>query len=330
MTRSCSKAFFLLSISFTTGSETGQIHHSSIDPRRGIVATCENGWHHANGVDQLLVLLEYSRHRLVASIVPVFNFIAHFVHTPHRHFRFSRFVSFFFATRDEIVPREIRTFPRVPESHSSVSWFMWLFLFCPFLLFRGPRTVGLALCARFECSIRSQFVSLQMSAHNHDDETIITTLKILIIGESGVGKSRFLSLLLSLICVFTSIFSIMLRFVDDTFDPEQAATIGLSPPLYFNRMGAFSGVDFRVTSLAVEGNRVKLAIWVRSLAIDVKGRYVGHCRTRLVKSGFALSRPVIIAVLKASFAVGVFLSSRFRTFSRWKNCYFRVVCSLCI
>uniref|UniRef100_A0A1I7X2L4 Ras family protein n=1 Tax=Heterorhabditis bacteriophora TaxID=37862 RepID=A0A1I7X2L4_HETBA len=38
----------------------------------------------------------------------------------------------------------------------------------------------------------------------------ITTLKILIIGESGVGKS-----------------SLMLRFVDDTFDPEQAATIGI-------------------------------------------------------------------------------------------------------
>ncbi|CAI2349603.1 unnamed protein product [Caenorhabditis sp. 36 PRJEB53466] len=57
----------------------------------------------------------------------------------------------------------------------------------------------------------------------------LTTLKILIIGESGVGKS-----------------SLMLRFVDDVFDPEQAATIG---------------VDFRVTSMTIDGNRVKLAIW---------------------------------------------------------------------
>uniref|UniRef100_A0A8D3E4F2 RAB18A, member RAS oncogene family n=1 Tax=Scophthalmus maximus TaxID=52904 RepID=A0A8D3E4F2_SCOMX len=40
-----------------------------------------------------------------------------------------------------------------------------------------------------------------------DDDTL-TTLKILIIGESGVGKS-----------------SLLLRFTDDTFDPEQAATI---------------------------------------------------------------------------------------------------------
>ncbi|UMM21264.1 hypothetical protein L5515_003021 [Caenorhabditis briggsae] len=38
----------------------------------------------------------------------------------------------------------------------------------------------------------------------------------------------------------------MLRFVDDVFDPEQAATIG---------------VDFRVTSMTIDGNRVKLAIW---------------------------------------------------------------------
>ncbi|PIC40889.1 hypothetical protein B9Z55_008485 [Caenorhabditis nigoni] len=62
-----------------------------------------------------------------------------------------------------------------------------------------------------------------------DSSSPLTTLKILIIGESGVGKS-----------------SLMLRFVDDVFDPEQAATIG---------------VDFRVTSMTIDGNRVKLAIW---------------------------------------------------------------------
>uniref|UniRef100_A0A8C5H866 RAB18 n=1 Tax=Gouania willdenowi TaxID=441366 RepID=A0A8C5H866_GOUWI len=40
------------------------------------------------------------------------------------------------------------------------------------------------------------------------DEDTLTTLKILIIGESGVGKS-----------------SLLLRFTEDTFDPEQSATI---------------------------------------------------------------------------------------------------------
>ncbi|XP_067109086.1 ras-related protein Rab-18-B [Osmerus mordax] len=61
------------------------------------------------------------------------------------------------------------------------------------------------------------------------DDDVLTTLKLLIIGESGVGKS-----------------SLLLRFTEDTFDPDQAATIG---------------VDFKVKTIAVDGNRAKLAIW---------------------------------------------------------------------
>lgn len=45
-------------------------------------------------------------------------------------------------------------------------------------------------------------------------------------------------------CLF---FSLLLRFTDDTFDKEQAATIG---------------VDFKVKVINIEGNNVKLAIWV--------------------------------------------------------------------
>ncbi|KAK6618551.1 Ras- protein Rab-18 [Polyplax serrata] len=58
---------------------------------------------------------------------------------------------------------------------------------------------------------------------------ILTTLKILIIGESGVGKS-----------------SLLLRFIDDNFDPEQPLTIG---------------VDFKTKEITIDGNTVKLAIW---------------------------------------------------------------------
>lgn len=61
------------------------------------------------------------------------------------------------------------------------------------------------------------------------DEDILTTLKILIIGESGVGKS-----------------SLLLRFTEDNFDPEQTLTIG---------------VDFKTKRLTIDGNTVKLAIW---------------------------------------------------------------------
>ena len=62
-----------------------------------------------------------------------------------------------------------------------------------------------------------------------EEDPILTNLKILIIGESGVGKS-----------------SILLRFTDDAFDPEISATIG---------------VDFKVKVITVDGNKVKLAIW---------------------------------------------------------------------
>ncbi|KAJ8970290.1 hypothetical protein NQ317_019686 [Molorchus minor] len=61
------------------------------------------------------------------------------------------------------------------------------------------------------------------------DEDILTTLKILIIGESGVGKS-----------------SLLLRFTEDNFDPEQTLTIG---------------VDFKTRKVTIDGNTVKLAIW---------------------------------------------------------------------
>lgn len=81
---------------------------------------------------------------------------------------------------------------------------------------------------------------------------MLTTLKILITGESGVGKSRLdrhfttCFIIFNLISIYGS-FSLLLRFTDDTFDNEQAATIG---------------VDFKVKLLNIDGNNVKLAIWV--------------------------------------------------------------------
>lgn len=54
-------------------------------------------------------------------------------------------------------------------------------------------------------------------------------LKILVIGESGVGKS-----------------SLMLRFTDDKFDANEQPTIG---------------VDFKVKNLEIDGQRIYLQIW---------------------------------------------------------------------
>ena len=83
-----------------------------------------------------------------------------------------------------------------------------------------------------------------------NDDEILATFKILIIGESGVGKS-----------------SLLLRFTDDRFDQEMAATIGvdfkgkllstynclINDHIFFLNL---------VKQLEINNNRVKLAIWV--------------------------------------------------------------------
>lgn len=63
-------------------------------------------------------------------------------------------------------------------------------------------------------------------AHSGD---VLTTLKIILVGESGVGKS-----------------SLLLQFVDNRFDPDQIATIG---------------VDFKVKTIERPEGKVKLAVW---------------------------------------------------------------------
>lgn len=62
-----------------------------------------------------------------------------------------------------------------------------------------------------------------------EESSILTKLKILMIGSSGVGKS-----------------SILLRYTDDEFDPEQRATIG---------------VDYKVKLFSKHGCKVQLAVW---------------------------------------------------------------------
>ncbi|CAH1724791.1 ras-related protein Rab-18-B-like [Aphis gossypii] len=61
------------------------------------------------------------------------------------------------------------------------------------------------------------------------DPSVLTTLKILLIGQSGVGKS-------CLLC----------RFTDDTFNEDNSVTIG---------------VDFKMKKITVDNNNIKLALW---------------------------------------------------------------------
>lgn len=61
------------------------------------------------------------------------------------------------------------------------------------------------------------------------EEDVTAALKFLVIGDSGTGKS-----------------SLLLRFTEDTFDPDQGPTIG---------------VDFKPKTFNCHGNVVKLSIW---------------------------------------------------------------------
>ncbi|KAF7988190.1 hypothetical protein HCN44_007684 [Aphidius gifuensis] len=61
------------------------------------------------------------------------------------------------------------------------------------------------------------------------DQDILTTLKILMIGESNVGKS-----------------STLLRFTDDEFNENMQSTVGM---------------DYKTKQITIDGNTVKLAIW---------------------------------------------------------------------
>uniref|UniRef100_A0A672RYU0 small monomeric GTPase n=1 Tax=Sinocyclocheilus grahami TaxID=75366 RepID=A0A672RYU0_SINGR len=81
------------------------------------------------------------------------------------------------------------------------------------------------------------------------DDDVLTTLKILIIGESGVGKS-----------------SLLLRFTDDTFDPELADTAGqerfrtLTPSYYRGAQGVILVYD-----VSKRDTFTKLENWLNEL-----------------------------------------------------------------
>ncbi|KAK2706105.1 ras-related protein Rab-18-B-like [Artemia franciscana] len=61
------------------------------------------------------------------------------------------------------------------------------------------------------------------------EKKYLTTLKILVIGDSFVGKS-----------------SLLLRFTDDIFDPEHSATIGF---------------DYKSSEMLLNGELIRLALW---------------------------------------------------------------------
>uniref|UniRef100_A0A8R1DZQ0 Ras-related protein Rab-35 n=2 Tax=Caenorhabditis japonica TaxID=281687 RepID=A0A8R1DZQ0_CAEJA len=67
--------------------------------------------------------------------------------------------------------------------------------------------------------------------------------KLLIIGDSGVGKS-----------------SLLLRFADNTFSGKSFLDFFLNGPIQKNYITTI-GVDFKIRTMDIDGQRVKLQIW---------------------------------------------------------------------
>ncbi|ELK02234.1 Ras-related protein Rab-18 [Pteropus alecto] len=128
------------------------------------------------------------------------------------------------------------------------------------------------------------------------DEDVLTTLKILIIGESGVGKS-----------------SLLLRFTDDTFDPELAATIGAVIPKCLFKMkyrkpdsGLKMKFSFPESGLPHQLLRVYETIELNILVSYLRSRrqytgvkrqlaVVGRAETAVQLSGLCLELVVILS-----------------------------------
>jgi len=88
-----------------------------------------------------------------------------------------------------------------------------------------------------------------------DQEDFLTILKILMIGESNVGKSRYECNSLSCFLqqgtqkqiTIRIFFSILLRFTENEFYENMQSTVGM---------------DYKTKQITIDGNTVKLAIWV--------------------------------------------------------------------
>lgn len=87
-----------------------------------------------------------------------------------------------------------------------------------------------------------------------EQEDYLTILKILMIGESNVGKSRYKYLSHCLLTpryvrliTYYVIYSILLRFTEDEFYENMQSTVGM---------------DYKTKQISIDGNVVKLAIWV--------------------------------------------------------------------
>ena len=106
-------------------------------------------------------------------------------------------------------------------------------------------------------------------------------IKLLIIGDSGVGKS-----------------CLLLRFSDDSFTTSFITTIGFLISPFFSSL-CFDRIDFKIKTIEIEGKRIKLQIW------DTAGHFLTQLSLSFSISGQERFRTITTAYYRG--AMGILL-----------------------
>ena len=119
-----------------------------------------------------------------------------------------------------------------------------------------------------------------MSSKDAADQNFDYMFKLLIIGNSSVGKTSFL-----------------FRYADDSFDSSFVSTVG---------------IDFKVKTMFRQDKRVKLQIWVSELRSSCAVLHLWNCNSRWFCALNGLTMNALLSISSATFWAALYPKSSFQ------------------